>query len=522
MRGEEEVAVGPRLYERSKWIQLLTTVDLAEFFATSGFGFDIGFSVDRNGHNGVNLTNVRYDLSDDGQAHVLVWSIQIAEGVVDTVLRPTSASLTVTGDYIAWSNLRGILRVPNGAQLSQGVVWGDPENTNNPTRPEGVTEFRWPIHSYYDGDTIVLYWANFEWIEQTQNIPPDPVGATADDVWMADGVNYYPYLDSFPVSGTGRFSLAINRYNRSVLWFEGPEGAVIPEKDPPYSETDSGYQDFELHGEGTTTLHGMGTGSGVSDGGALTSAHRYRKSASSGGSHSTSVAAWLPNGDRESILFMKRNTDITPPYIFTHRVRGLHEIGASVYQITPCSYTEGGVTTYIHMKLKDSPIQEFPQLPARCDGAGVYGDYSWKSAGELPAGPCKTYGTDWVVSAKASNLPSDFWYDEQLETIDSTTTVHTTIYVNCPGDNSLHDITFDENLEDPNAYPKLEYIWADVPTSEGIPQYPLYVNRTYRGNGIFWDAPGQNHIQKLNVCDSVYLAMLADRGIAIWVGEPET
>jgi hypothetical protein len=129
----EQVASGEANKKDSvTWYELLDADGVADYFAGEWLSKAIGFAANSDGSE---ARNISVEVDEDEYRHVKEWVIQITTDTIDGTLRPASATLSVESEDIAWTNIRGRLRVPNGAVLSTVYEWGRPDNANAPSRP---------------------------------------------------------------------------------------------------------------------------------------------------------------------------------------------------------------------------------------------------------------------------------------------------------------------------------------------------------------------------------------------------
>lgn len=515
--GQEKVAVGPDPnINRTKWTELIAVGDLSSYLDdTYPMSFDIGFACNTKGDQARNISTRPYNITPDGLAHSHEWLVTITEGLVDGEYEPISATLTEVSDTPVWCGTRGGLRVPNGALLSQVIEWGDPENANNPPKPSGQNIFKWPIFVFYKGDEVQRYYMHFDYDERTVVEDPEPRGATDADVWKSDGYDPYPYTGSYPVSGEGEFALGSSILFRNKKYFSGP--GVDDQSDQSWSGGSTGADTFVLEqvddASGTLVPLGVSGSNYVFGGGAVYAAVRYRTEVVASPSHSVSYAAWIPNGDRESILFLRRAVDYAAAWRYLRRVRYGHMFVSGGIEVVPAGDIAPCCASGAIIQKIGGTTASRPQLPSPVDLATMYSG-GWNT----PNGTCPLpyYQMPYICQEQESGkIFHTSSYDEQLSidpAPDPTGEWEVSI---CSSSGVSGTIDSDNTPTVPDS------TWLAIGVIDPYPS-PLYVNLTYNKNGIYQAFPGVSHIKTTGNVDPAYLGLFKEKGPAcLWVGEPE-
>jgi hypothetical protein len=504
-----------------EWRTLLSATGMAAYFSTREISFDIGFAANDRGTEARNLSRLFGGGSPDptGVTHVYEWLIQVSEAQDDQGNPyPNAATLTQVSDSIAWESMSGRIHVPLGPFYSEpwDVLSIGPDV--RVPKPDGTDFFSWPVHVYYDGDTVKRTTANYNHATPPEErTPPDPKGATDADVWKADGFDPYPYTGSFPKSGTGTFRLGTDKIYYPKLTFEGdgmPEDAGNS-----WHFSDAGTDVFALEqvGDASGKLVSMGnsTGNGMLSGGPIYRAVRYRTQLQTGESQGHIYAVWIPYGDREAILSLEYHVHGGPSYSATHSVRHSHMFGSGPAVVPgnsgdgrPCCPSEAD--GFIIQK-EDGSTVAFGSLPATCDAASTYSS-SWHN----PAGTCPLawYTRPYLCSVSdfLGFLPNISQYDVYDGiTQEAETTANYVVRFVGSGIGVIELIAENTLLPMPD--------WLQ--NAQQSDNSPLRAIRTYTGQGAVQAFPSMAYVTAVGGLSHVYLDFINSHGLlCLWAGEP--
>jgi hypothetical protein len=497
------------------WTTLLTVDDMSAYFGTRELSFDLGFAANDRGTEARNLS--RNDVSEYEVTHVYEWRIQITEAVdIDNNSYPSSATLTQVSDDIAWTSIGGRVRMPNGPFYSQ--PW-EVNLAGHAPKPAGIDEFSWPIHVFYDGDIVQRFKAHHLPAPSSEETLPTPKGATEADVWLADGADYYPFIDSYPKAGTGTFALGSLKTYSPGLRFEGTGMPADAGFSWAYSDVGVDVFTLEAFGDATGKLVYMGgTGGGVViDGGVAQAAIRTRTQLQTGQSQLHDYAVWIPFGDREAILAIERHVATASTYTHTRSVRHSHMFGSGPRVVggNPGDSTEccGALRNgYIIQKI-GGETGSFTDLPAPCDNANVYLD-NWRGATAHCPVPDGSYPMPYLCSLAdyLGNMANASSYDTSIG-IDPPAIPVESYSVQFVGSGSISSVV-DSGTE----LPSPAWFQSNGPLMDTS---PLRAARTYSGQGCIQSQPSDLFIAPISGVDGVYLQFIKNHGLlCLWVGEP--
>jgi hypothetical protein len=459
-----------------------------------------------------------------GVTHVYEWLIQITEDQDEEGnFYPSAATLTLVYDYTAWESLGGRIHMPLGPFYSQPWDVQLPYGPEYPvSKPVDSNSFSWPVHVYYDGDTVKRVMALYNHnIPPEERIPPDPKGATDADVWKADGFDTYPFVGSFPKSGTGTFSLGSTKTYYPKLTFEGdgmPEDAGNG-----YNYSDGGTDTFTLEqfgdADGRLVAMGYNGKAVICGGGPIFKAVRTRTQLNTGEAQSHYQAVWIPWGDRDAILSCEYHVHIGSTYTATRSVRHSHMFCSGI-EVVPGNPGDGRPCCpqqndgYIIQKIGGISAV-FNGLPAPVDAANTYAT-NWKQPTAICPVPDGSYPSSYLCTESdfLGLLPNASSYDEFLGTTqEAETTFSYAVRLARSGAGVEELDAGDTQL------PMVD--WLLGIRNEQDFYNPLRMLRTYSGQGVAMAFPSTLYIKPIGGIYSIYLDFIKDHGmLSLWVGEP--
>jgi hypothetical protein len=158
-----------------------------------------------------------------------------------------------------------------------------------------------------------------------------------------------------------------------------------------------------------------------------------------------------------------------------------------------------------------------PDLPSVVDLAVIY-----QSSWQAPDGECPFphYQTAYICTDSFSYAPNVGRTDTTLPSVDAPPAeIDVEVMLNVSG--GVSGSVYSYSADDGNDT-TLSWVWLQIALTE-TDAPPLYVNRTYKGSGIYQPMPTTQEIYALGGMDNSYLDLFKLKGgPCLWVGEPET